>query len=161
MSCTIRFMTLPSRYIYLLAVVFLSGCYVGPNAPIFSYSSDNEAHTYKLYPGDELPESEIVKIDLTDVYYTVIDGFNVGKSDYQQVYILPGKHEILWGKWFAFSVMVEPAMWGKGEGSAIVDLKAGHTYELYADRTYGRGYKMYFWIQDANSHEIIAGIKKP
>jgi len=161
MFCTIRFMTPLIRYISLLAVAFLSGCYVGPDAPILSYLSDSETHIYKLYPGSELPESEIVKIDLTDAYYTVIDGFNVGRSDYQQVYILPGKHEILWGKWFAFSVMVEPSMWGKGEGSAVVDLKAGHTYELYADRTYGHGYKLYFWIQDADSQEVIAGSKKP
>jgi hypothetical protein len=55
-------------------------------------------HVYKFYPGNELPESEIVTIDLTDTGHVVIDGFNIDKSDYQNVQILPGRHELLWGK---------------------------------------------------------------
>ncbi len=98
---------------------------------------------------------------MTDAYYAKIDGFKVERADYQQVLLLPGKHEIRWGKWFAISVMVDPSMLREGEGEVVADLLAGHTYELHADRTTGHGYKMFFWIEDAESGEVIAGTRKP
>ena len=152
---------LMAPYVFLLTLSFLTGCYVGPESPLLSYSGDTEHRPYKFYPGKELPESEVVTIVLTDAYYAVIDGFKVAKTDYEKIHMLPGKHEILWGKWFAFSVTVEPSMWGKGEGSAVMDFLPGHTYELYADRTHGHGYKMYFWMQDAETGEVVNGTKKP
>jgi hypothetical protein len=113
---------------------------------MISYLRDHDVHVYKFYPGNELPESEIVTIDLTHAAHVVIDGFNISGADYQQVQILPGWHELLWGK---------------DQGRTVVDLAAGHTYELRWDRAHGRGQKVYFWIQDAQSQEVISGTKKP
>jgi hypothetical protein len=144
----------------LVAVVLLSGCYVGPET-VSALSSDAGPQVYKLYPGGALAESEIVKVNLNDAYYAIFDGFKVAKADYQQVLLMPGKHEIRWGNWFAISVMVDPEMLREGGGEAVAELIAGHTYELCADRTTGHGYKMFFWIQDSESGDVIAGTRKP
>jgi len=139
---------------------FLHSCYVGPGSPIFS-SDNKDVPAYKHYPGNTLEDHEIVKVRLKDAYFAVIDGSQISRSDYEEVHMLPGVHKIQWGKVFAISVLVDPAMLREGEGSAVVDLKAGHEYDLYADRTTGHGYSMYFWIQDAESGEVVAGTKKP
>ena len=139
---------------------FLQSCYVGPSSPIFSYENSN-IPAYKLYPGNTLEDHKIVKVRLKDAYFAVIDGSQINRADYEEVHMLPGVHKIQWGKVFAISVLVDPAMLREGEGSAVVDLKAGHEYDLYADRTTGHGYSMYFWILDAESGEVVAGTKKP
>jgi hypothetical protein len=157
---TLRLNIFLNRLGMFAAVVLLSSCYVGPGSlSVLSIGAD--PHVYKLYPGKVLAESEVVKVNLTDVYYVIIDDFKVARSDYQQVLVLPGEHVIRWGEWFTISVMVDPAMFREGRGEAVVDLIAGHTYELHADRTTGHGYSMFFWIQDAESGEVIAGTKKP
>jgi len=142
-------------------MALLSSCYVGPGAPIFSLMDDEGHYVYKLYPGKELPESQLVTVKLSDAYYAQFDGFLVDRADYQDVLLLPGEHEISWGKWFAVSVMVDANMFAEGGHTALVELRAGHTYELHADRTHGHGYQKYFWITDAASGEVIAGEKKP
>ena len=142
------------------AVVLLNSCYVGPGS-LSALSIGADPHVYKLYPGEVLAESEIVRINMADAYYLIIDDYKVARSDYQQVLVLPGEHVIRWGKEFMISVMVDSSMFREGEGRAVVNLIAGHTYELYADRTTGQGYSMFFWIQDAESGEVIAGTKKP
>ena len=42
-----------------------------------------------------------------------------------------------------------------------VELEAGHSYTINADRTTGHGYGMYLWVSDDNSGIIVAGTKKP
>jgi hypothetical protein len=157
---TLRLNIFLNRLGIFAAVVLLSSCYVGPGS-LSALSIGADPHVYKLYPGKELAESEIVKINMVDAYYVIIDDYKVTKSDYQQVLVLPGEHLVRWGKEFMISVMVDSSMFREGEGRAVVNLIAGHTYELYADRTTGHGYSMFFWIQDAKSGEVIAGTKKP
>ena len=156
----IRLTGLLNRTGILVAAALLSSCYVGPGT-VTAISNNASPQVYKLYPGSELAESEIVQLNLEDAYYAYIDGFKVERADYQQVLVLPGTHEIQWGKWFAISVMVDPAMFREGQGTAVADLHAGHIYELHADRTTGHGYRMFFWIEDAESGELIAGTRKP
>lgn len=139
----------------------LGGCYIGPGAPVFSILDDDGHHVYKLYPGEQLPDSKVVKIKLSEAYFAQIDGLLVNRADYEQVHVLPGEHEIRWGRWFAVSVMVDPDMFDEGGHTALVELKAGHTYELHADRTTGHGYEKYFWMTDAATGEVVAGDKKP
>ena len=59
------------------------------------------------------------------------------------------------------SVMVNPSMHDEGQEEVVVNLEAGHAYELHADRTTGHGYQFYFWIEDAQTGEVVAGAKKP
>ena len=142
-------------------VALLAACYVGPGAPLLYSDDDGGHHIYNLYPGKERPHSELATIKLASVYYAQIDGLRVNRADYEQVLLLPGEHEIRWGQWFALSVLVDPDMFSEGSLTAVVELKAGHTYELHAERTTGHGYRKYFWITDAASGEVIAGQKKP
>ena len=43
------------------------------------------------------------------------------------------------------------------ERSFEAEFKAGHVYELHADRTTGPGFRVYMWIKDAATGEIVAG----
>ena len=157
---TLRLNIFLNRLGMFAAVVLLSSYYVGPGS-LSALSIGAEPHVYKLYPGKVLAESEIVKIDMADAYYVIIDDYKVARVDDQHVRLWPGEHVIRWGKEFMISVMVDSSKFREGEGPAVVNLIAGHTYELYADRTTGHGYSMFFWIQDAESGEVIAGTKKP
>ena len=79
----------------LLALAnLLGGCYIGPGAPIFSLTDDSRHHVYKLYPGKELPKSQLATVELTSAYYAQIDGLLIQRADYQEVLLLPGEHEI-------------------------------------------------------------------
>lgn len=138
-----------------------SGCYVGPGAPIFAIADDHGYYSHKLYPGEVLPTTELAIVKLSSVYYARVDGVMVERGDYQEVQLLPGEHEITWGKWFAVSVTVDADMFAEGSQTSRVDLEAGHAYELHGDRTTGRGYVKYFWMTDATTGEIVAGEKKP
>lgn len=135
----------------------LSGCYVGPGAPIFSAMDDGGPYVYKLYPGPELPESDVAVVELASAYYAQIDGFMIQHADYERVHLLPGEHVIRWGRRFTVSVLVDPDMFAEGSLTAVLDLEGGHTYELHADRTTGPGYRKYFWITDSASGEVVAG----
>ena len=141
--------------------ILLSGCYVGVGAPLLYSDDSGRHHVYKLYPGPERPQSEIATVKLVSAYYAQIDGLMVSSGEYRQAVLLPGEHEIHWGQWFAVSVMVDPDMFSEGGLTAVVNLEAGHTYELHADRTHGHGYRKYFWITDAATGDVVAGEKKP
>ena len=116
---------------------------------------------YKLYPGIERPDTEIVTLQLGSASEAIIDGMKVDRSNYGTVTLLPGPHEIRWNTWFGVSVLVDSSGFATRESEQVVELKAGHTYILKADRTYGRGYRTYLWIEDTSSGEVIAGTKKP
>lgn len=159
---------MPTRnpILFVLTFIFavsmlINSCYIGPNAPILSVLENDEPPAYKLYPGKERPLSELSTVELTDVYYAQIDGLTVNRTDYKQVLLLPGEHVIVWGRWFAISVMVDADMSAEGIGKAKIDLEAGHTYELRADRTTGHNYQLYFWITDSSIGKIVSGTEKP
>lgn len=116
---------------------------------------------YKLYPGPELPDTEIVTLHLGDATEAIVDGFAVRHGDYGMVKLLPGTHEIQWKAWFAVSVLVDASGFATRKSGHIVELQPGHAYILKADRTTGRGYQTYLWIADVDSGEVIAGTKKP
>lgn len=116
---------------------------------------------YKLYPGITRPLSDLAIVLINDIPTTVIDGLTVAKTDYQEIHLLPGPHTLSWRKQFAFSVMVEPTMSKEAALTLAVDLQAGHTYKLFAERTYGTGYQLYFWIEDVANGKAIGGRKKP
>lgn len=162
---SLNFCPTPRRILARLALsvtaALASGCYIGPGAPIFSIAGDHGYYSYKLYPGEALPASALAIVKLSSAYYARFDGLTVERGDYQEVQLLPGAHEITWGKWFGVSVTVDADMFAEGSQSATVDLASGHIYELHADRTHGRGYRMYFWILDKTTGEVVAGVKKP
>jgi hypothetical protein len=95
------------------------------------------------------------------VYAVRIDGFEVSSADYGRVNLLPGNHQVSWDAEFGVSVLVNPSGWDTTEVDLTVNLLAGHAYTVNADRTTGPGYRMYLWMEDASSGEVIAGTKKP
>lgn len=144
-----------------IAIFLVGGCYVGPNMGLIDHLSDDEKPAYKLYPGKERPLSQLAIVELTDVHFAQINGLKVNRADYDQVLLLPGEHVIAWGRSFMVSVMVDSDMSAEGMDIAKPTLKAGHTYELRADRTTGHNYQLYFWIRDSSTGEIVSGVQKP
>jgi len=124
-----------------------------------SYRSD---HVYKLYPGPELPDSDVATLKFGNgVYVVEIDGLRVSATDYGEVKLLSGVHTIRWEATFMVSVMVNSSGFDRAEIDNVAILSAGHTYTLEADRTTGHGYRMYLWIEDAKTGEVVAGVRKP
>lgn len=120
------------------------------------------AAVYKLYPGPTLPDAEISTLRFGDgVHALRLDGLSVHSGDYGAIQVLPGQHHLAYGATFAVSVMVNPNMVDSTDTSHTVDLVAGHHYAIQADRTTGHGYRMYLWIEDLQSGEVIAGEKMP
>jgi len=122
-------------------------------------STDNVV--YKLYAGPERADTEIVTLHLAHASEVIIDGMKVDRSDYDSVTLLPGRHLIRWKTWFGVSVLIEPSGFATRQSGHTLDLKAGHTYILKADRTTGPGYRTYLWVEDVQSGQVIAGEKKP
>jgi len=124
-----------------------------------SYRSE---YVYKLYPGPELPDSDVATLKFGGGVYAVeIDGLKVTSADYGSVKLLPGVHTIRWESMFIVSVMVNASGFDRAEADKAAILSAGHTYTLEADRTTGHGYRMYLWIEDTETGEAVAGVRKP
>lgn len=142
----------------------LAGCLVVPEDKTYQAlvaEEKSSRQVYKLYPGSVRPTNELAIVLINDIPFATVDGFGVSKTDYQEVHVLPGRHSLAWRQQFGFSVMVEPAMLKEASLSIAVDLQAGHVYKLFADRTYGTGYRFYFWLEDAASRALVGGTKKP
>lgn len=142
----------------------LSGCLLIPEDRLHQALNAKEQsghQIYKLYPGSTRLLSDLAIVVMGDVSSASIDGLNVSATDYQEIHLLPGQHMLAWRKGFGFSVMVEPTMMKVAEMAIAVQLQAGHVYRLFADRTYGTGYRFYYWIEDAADGKVIGGTKKP
>jgi hypothetical protein len=126
-----------------------------------SACATSNSHTYKLYPGPERPAAELATLDVSGVDSVIIDGLEVRRWDYGTVLLLPGEHQLVSTETFGFSVLVEPAMLGTFESTLDVTLDAGKAYKVIGDRTTGHGYRIYFWVEEAQSGRVIAGEKKP
>lgn len=138
-----------------IAVAAIAAC-AGPGKP------DVAQHTYKLYPGPARPQAELAVVELRIPVQAVrIDRLLVSADDYRIVELPPGEHHIAWEAAFGVSVMVNPAMQDSAALERTLHLAAGHRYLVRADRTYGQGYRMYLWIEDAKTGEVLAGTRKP
>lgn len=117
---------------------------------------------YLGYSGIDIREDELCTLDITQAPEVVIDDmYYVGAGKYGTVKLTAGAHKIKWVSHFVVSVLVEPS--GHAAFSIISDVtfEAGHAYKLLNDRTTGRGYKVYFWIEDTTTGETVWGRKKP
>jgi hypothetical protein len=124
-------------------------------------ATSTESHSYKLYPGPEQLAIELATMDISGIDGIIVDGLQVKSRDYDKVLVLPGAHRVIIEKGFGFSVMVEPAMHGSFETSLEFYVEAGRSYKVKSDRTHGHGYRIFFWIEDVDSGDVIAGEKKP
>ena len=109
-----------------------------------------------------MPDSDVATLKFGNgVYVVEIDGLRVSATDYGEVKLLSGVHTIRWEATFMVSVMVNSSGFDRAEIDNVAILSAGHTYTLEADRTTGHGYRMYLWIEDAKTGEVVAGVRKP
>jgi hypothetical protein len=139
--------------------VLLAGCAIASEDKshlALTAREPSRQEVYKLYPGSTRPPGELAVLLMGDVPSATVDGLQVRRTDYQVIHLLPGEHAVSWRQAFGFSVMVEPAMTKSAERTVSVDLEAGHTYTLFADRTYGAQYQLYFRTQYAatNPHVV-------
>jgi hypothetical protein len=118
-------------------------------------------YVYKLYGGALRPDAEVATIRLADAAAARVDDRNVSQANYGSVKVLPGAHHLAWECVYGVSVMIEPTGFATGQGSAGIELQAGHEYALRCDRTTGPGYETYQWIVDESVGRLVAGEKKP
>jgi hypothetical protein len=85
-----------------------------------------------------------------------IDG--EARSHRHHAELKPGKHNIRYGGEIGTSFLLNPKMSDNYDYPVSIDMRAGHTYKVKHERTYGYGsYEDYFWIEDAATGEIMAG----
>ncbi len=87
-------------------------------------------------------DADWVRID-NDLY--------VESAKYSAIKLRSGTYSIEIGKEFAVSVLVDIRGFAEHSGKVRVQLEAGRLYRLRAERTYGRGYKVFFWIEDVKT----------
>ena len=136
-----------------LVLAILAGCATRPLP----------SEIYQGYPGPELPDASVATVKWAYGFGTcadVIDFAHPDCSKYGSIKLAPGAHHIKWSRTFGVSVMVDPRMQATYSGNAQVELEAGHTYALRSDRTYGMGYRVFFWIEDTHTGSVIWGTKK-
>jgi hypothetical protein len=140
---------MPFPHAALLLIALLSGCASLPK------------EVYRGYSGPDLPDASLATVELRGAAWVRIDEVHVERQKFAGVKVLPGAHRLEWGRSFGVSFLVDPRMIVEYKHSATVTLDAGRTYRLQADRSYGPGYRVYFWIEDALTGNLVYGTKKP
>jgi hypothetical protein len=147
----LKIFSLTVRSCAVLLCIVASACATAPE----------EVHSYKLYPGPERPLEALVVVRLGNAYAAEFNGRLVTRGDWSEVHLLPGEHTIRWQTEFGVSVTIEPSGFATRGTEVIVQLEAGRVYRLSADRTKGRGYRTYLWIEDASTGAVVAGARIP
>lgn len=119
--------------------------------------------TPDIYRGDvgkDAQQSEIAIVRGETAAIYEIDGTKLKHPDseryYREVYLPPGEHTIKLYRWFGVSVLIVPEGYIEVVSKPFsLILKAGHTYELHADRTTGV-IRIIVWIEDSTTGEVVA-----
>ncbi len=119
---------------------------------------------YKGQLGQASPDAPIATVRAVSAAFYEIDGSRLEHPDpdkyYHEAHLRPGPHAVTLTRWFGVSVFLVPKGYIEPvSGRFTVDMKADHVYELHADRTHGSGFRVYFWIEDATTKEVVAGTK--
>ena len=135
-----------------VAIVLLVGSLVG--------CGTLTTEVFRGYSGPDLADDALATVELGGAEWVEIGDIGFRRGEYGSVKLLPGSHRIEWGVTFAVSFLIDPRMYVPAERSATVMLEAGHSYRLGADRTTGPGYRIYFWIEEPATGEVVWGSKK-
>lgn len=111
-------------------------------------------YTYKLYPGPELPDSELATVTFgSRLEHVFFDGLSVHRSDYGDIRVRPGEHAIIFD-----------ALWGARDIHVTVDLEKGRRYLLLQTDVWPfccpepavvSGEKVWAWIQEEDTGVVI------
>ncbi len=120
---------------------------------------------YKGYSGEDRPDAEIAIIRGVSAGLYEVEGERLWKKHpdpdkyYNEARMLPGAHTVTLIRQFSVSIWLVPGGRMTVSRSFLVIMEAGHVYELHADRTTGPGFRVYLWIADATTGELVAGQK--
>lgn len=136
------------KLLLLSCAIILAGC-AGLTPDIYREGVGNDA---------QQSEVAIVRGETAAIYE--IDGTKLKHPDseryYREVYLSPGEHTIRLYRWFGVSVLIVPNGYIEVVSEPFaLNLKAGHVYELHADRTTGV-IRIILWIEDSATGEILA-----
>ncbi len=135
----------------VVVAVTLVGCAVGT------------PDIYKGYPGQARQAAEISIVRGKSAGLHEVDGESLKHPDpskyYHEAHLLPGAHTVTLIRDFSVSILLVPGGRITASKSFLVIMEAGHVYELHADRTTGPGFRVYLWIEDARTGELVAGQK--
>jgi len=139
------------------------GCLLVILSILLGCATDRPKDVYRGYPlGLEQPESMLAELDMGAAYEAIIDDMHyVTQAKYGSVRLPAGVHRIKWSVIFGVSVMVDARGYAAYGTISNINLEAGHRYKLLADRTFGSGYQVFFWIEDLTAGKIVYGNKKP
>jgi hypothetical protein len=126
---------------------------------LLSSCASQPTEVFRGYTDKGLAESSLASVDMGDATWATFNELHVDGNKYGSVKLPPGAYHIKYSKTFAVSFLVDPRMWVSQEVSTGVVLDPGRTYRLRATRTYGPGYRMYFWIED-DLGNVVAGTQK-
>ena len=114
-------------------------------------ASNSASSPYKLYPGPVRPAAELAIVKPFESRDLIVDGIMVGRDDWSEVLLLPGRHQI-----------EEYGNRGGADaqaGTALeADLAAGNTYVFHHT---GKGGQVWLWIEDGGDRSVVAGDKMP
>ncbi|WP_116472791.1 hypothetical protein [Zobellella maritima] len=131
-----------SMPVLILLLTFLSACATAPK------------EVYQEVSATDLPETSLVTVEMGDATWAKFNDLHIDGAKYSAVKLNPGTYRIEYSTTFGVSFMVDPRMLVSQAVNMTIDLEAGRTYRLRADRTYGRGYAMYFWIEDTQGNVV-------
>ncbi len=140
----------PLLSLTLLILGLLSGC----------ATPDKELIAHKGYAGSEIPDESIAIVKLEDAGWAQFGDLRVERPKYNSIKLQPGTYHVAYEVTFGVSYLVDTRMIVSYTAYLPANLQAGRIYKLRGDRTYGYGYRVFFWIED-DSGEVIAGTKKP
>jgi hypothetical protein len=135
------------RLLFVLAFV-AAGCTLTPDM----YVADTVQNA---------PDAEVAIVEGRTAIPRNIDGKTLRHPNpdmyYASARVSPGQHSVTLYREFLVSVLVVPGGFFEAAKTYNVNLEAGHIYELHADRTTGRGFRVAMWIKDATTGKIVAG----
>ena len=92
-----------------------------------------------------------------------VDGRRLKHPDpskyFHEAHLPPGPHDVSLTRGFFVYLGIITDFIVYVSDTFTVDMKADHVYELHADISTERDIRVYFWIEDTKTQEIIAGTK--
>lgn len=155
-----------AKLVFLVgAVTLIAGCTV----PL---TRDRLSNTYLGYSESALSQTSIARVELGMADWAEVSGSQMeqavfiglredNQTEYGSIALLPGDYHVEWGAEFGVSFLIDPRMLVAYQDHAEISLEGGHTYLLQMDRTYGRGYVVFSWIEDETTGQVVHGYKKP
>jgi len=145
-----------ARYQYLGLLPILSGALMGcatvTTIPCTGFGDPN------------LAEDEIAILHLTTASLEAIDGNSVplGRNPENfacsEARLYPGSHTLTLRAEMPVSELVDPTGYIQLKNDLLFRAEPGHSYELHFDRATEQEFGVSWWIVDAATNEVVAGM---